>query len=320
MTRRWISALLMTALALAAWRASEALAAAPASVTAAGATMAAVPGGGSQPGPGPAAPRQAARNDSYCLTCHGTPGLTTRAASGRMISLYVDSRVLRDSAHSQLDCVTCHAGLDNHPDQPAATGAVDEAAASVVMCESCHQAAASGYGESVHGAPVLAGTGTGATCIDCHATDDTGHATTRITGVAPAREAELVAENCGRCHASELGTYRVTAHSQLVRFGAGDRAATCTTCHGAHAIVAAGSGALTPARLATVCRQCHTGADARFAQAWRGHEASAAPAGLADGLHRGVVALMALCLAFGVAHTTLDFVRRPRRLRGGRDD
>jgi predicted CXXCH cytochrome family protein len=243
--------------------------------------------------------------------------MTTRAVSGRVVSMYVDSRVLRDSAHSRLDCVTCHTGLDKHPDEPASTGAVDRAAAAVVMCESCHEAASSGYGESVHGAPVLTGTGAGATCIDCHATDAAGHATARLAGVPSGTLAESVAENCGGCHESALDTYRMTAHSQLVRFGDGARAATCSSCHGAHAIVAAGSGALTPARLAPVCQQCHDGADAKFAEAWRGHEASASPAGLADGLHKGVIALMALCLAFGLAHTTIDFVRRPRRPWGG---
>ncbi len=315
MTRRWISALLMTALALAALRASVGFAADLIQFPADGARVAsevARPAGSPQP-----APILAGRGDSFCLTCHGDPGLTTRAVSGRIVSLYVDSRVLRDSAHSQLECLTCHSGLSNHPEQPAAAEAVDRAAAAVVMCESCHLAASSGYGESVHGAPVLTGTGTGATCIDCHATDAAGHATTRLTGLPAARVAEAVAENCGRCHDDAFGTYRMTAHSQLVRFGDGARAATCTNCHGAHAIVAAGSGALTPARLATVCQQCHDGADAKFAEAWRGHEASASPAGLADGLHKGIVALMALCLAFGLAHTTIDFVRRPRRPWGG---
>lgn len=318
MTRRWISALLMTALALAAWRAGQTLAAGLDQFSAAGATVledVARPGGSSSP-----ALRPAERSDSFCLTCHGDPGLTARAANGRLVSLYVDARVLRDSAHSQLDCVACHTNLGNHPDEPVSSGLISTAAAGVVMCESCHVAAANGYAESVHGAPVLNGTGSGATCIDCHATDATGHATMRITGVSPGREAESIAKNCGHCHKAALKTYQMTAHSQLVRFGDGARAATCSTCHGAHAIAVPGgvTGAMAPANLASVCRQCHPGADAKFAQMWRGHEASVAPAGLAEGLHRGVVALMALCLAFGLAHTVLDFVRRPRRLRGGR--
>ena len=320
MTRRWISALLMTVLALALVRASAGLAADLIQVPAGGARVApevARPAGTPHPDQRPAERRPAQRTDSFCLTCHGDPGMTTRAASGRVVSMYVDSRILRDSAHSGLDCVTCHSGLDRHPDEPAWTGTVDKAAAAVLMCARCHVAASSGYGESVHGAPVLTGTGAGATCIDCHATDAAGHATSPLAGVPADRLAESVAGNCGGCHKGAFDTYRMTAHSQLVRFGDGARAATCSSCHGAHAVVAAGSGALTPARLAPVCQQCHDGADAKFAEDWRGHEASASPAGLADGLHKGVIALMALCLAFGLAHTTIDFVRRPRRPWGG---
>jgi len=207
MTRRWISALLLTALALALVRASAGLAAGQIHRSPGGVSVAreaALPAGTPHPDP-----RPAERSDSFCLTCHADPSLTTRAASGRIVSIYVDSRVLRDSAHSRLDCVACHRGLDRHPDEPAASGAVDMAAADVVLCESCHVAASNGYGESVHGAPVLAGTGAGATCIDCHASDGVGHATAPVADVPADRLAESVAENCGRCHESEFDWYVV---------------------------------------------------------------------------------------------------------------
>lgn len=305
MTRRGIAALLITALALALARSGVGVAA-DAIEELARATSAPHPD-----------QRPTEASDSFCLTCHGDPSLTTSAASGRIVSMYVDPRVLRDSAHARFNCVTCHTGLERHPDEPARTDALDRAATAVLLCVGCHVAATAGYDESVHGAPVLAGTGSGATCIDCHASDAAGHATTRLDSTVVDGLAKSIAENCGRCHGDALDTYRMTAHSRLVRLSKSDRAATCSSCHEAHATVAVGIGELTPEHLAPMCHQCHDGADAEFVRNWRGHETSASPAGLADGFHKGVVGLMALCLGFGLAHTTIDFIRRPRRPFGG---
>jgi len=266
-------------------------------------------------------PQEATRNDSFCLTCHDDPALETRLADGRALSLHVDARALRDSAHGLLGCVTCHTDLEAHPSgQMASSGLADYEARAAEMCVRCHLAAAGDYAGSVHGAPVLSETGDGATCNDCHSPDRSGHSTSRLAGLRPARQAESVAENCGRCHRDELATYRRTAHSALVQFGDEQRAATCTNCHGDHAVSAVDDpgGALAPARLALACQECHRGADEQFAGEWLGHEASSSPSGLADFAHQGIVLLMAVGVAFGLTHAALDFLRNPRRPGGGR--
>jgi hypothetical protein len=319
MTGRWTLALLLSILVLTP-RAANA-------------------GGGGEPAPGrsavsPAAPPvsrsvpgatagagtpvlpAATRNDSFCLTCHGDAALETRFADGAALSLHVDARVLRDSAHGQLDCVTCHTDSGTHPDPPMpSSGLADYQARAVQMCVRCHLAAAGEYAGSVHGTPVLSGSGGGATCNDCHSPDGSAHSTSRVASLSAAGNSASVAENCGRCHSGALATYQRTGHGQLVEFASNQRAATCTDCHGDHAVkaVADPSGGLTPSALAVTCQNCHRGADAKFAGQWLGHEASTSPTGLADFAHWGVVLVMAVGVCFGVTHVTLDFLRNPRR-------
>ena len=319
MARPWILVLIFAALVLAPWPARAGDEGRPAPGRAAVASAAGSFGVDAGRAAGPV-PQEATRSDSFCLTCHDDTALETRLADGRALSLHVDARALRDSAHGLLGCVTCHTDLEAHPSgQMASSGLADYQARAAEMCVRCHLAAAGDYADSVHGAPVLSRTGEGATCIDCHSSDRSGHSTSRTAGLRSAAQAEAVAENCGRCHRDELATYRRTAHSSLVQFGDKRWAATCTNCHGDHAVSAVDdpAGALAPARLALACGECHRGADEKFAGEWLGHEASSSPSGLADYVHRGIVLLMALGVGFGLTHVTLDFLRNPRRPGGG---
>ena len=324
MTGRWTLALLLTTLAVASLaltsRAVDARqdgepAPGQAAAVSAGVAASSLLGDAASGGYAPA-PRAATPNDSLCLTCHGDSALATRFSDGEPLSLHVDARVVRDSAHGQLDCVTCHADRETCPDAPLPSSTLaNYEARGVLVCLSCHRSAASGYADSVHGAPVLSGTGAGATCNDCHSSDGSGHSTSPVAGLRAAGAAAAVTESCGRCHVDDLASYRRTGHGQLVRFADNRRAATCTDCHGAHAVSAVddpGEG-LAPAGLAVVCQKCHEGADEQFAGEWLGHEASVSPSGVADYLHRGIVLLMAVGVCFGVTHVTLDFLRNSRR-------
>ena len=323
MARPWILVLLLTTLVLTSWPASagqegQPAPGQPAVAPAAGpASISLGLEAGGRAGP---VTQEGTRNDSFCLTCHFDPALEARLPDGDTLSLHVDASALRDSAHGLLGCVTCHTDLETHPSgQLASSGLADYQARAAEMCVRCHLAAAGDYAGSVHGTPALSRTGDGATCNDCHSADGSGHSTSRLAGLRPARQAEAVAENCGRCHRDELATYRRTAHSALVQFGDEQRAATCTNCHGDHAVSAVDdpAGALTPARLAIACGECHRGADEQFAGEWLGHEASSSPTGLADWARRGIVLLMAMGVAFGLTHAALDFLRNPKRPGGG---
>ena len=321
MARPWILVLLLTTLVLTSLPASAGKEGQPAPGQPAVASAAGAASGswGLETGGG-AGPVAQERNDSYCLTCHDDPALETRLADGRALSLHVDASALRDSAHGLLTCLTCHSDLETHPSgKVASSGLTDYQARAAEMCVRCHLAAAGDYAGSAHGAPVLSRNGDGATCNDCHSRDGSGHSTSSLVSLRSSRQAELVAENCGRCHEDELATYRSTAHSRLVELGDERPAATCTNCHGDHAVMAVDDPGrpLAPARLAVACRECHRGADEQFAGEWLGHEASSSPTGLANWARRGIVLLMAMGVAFGLTHAALDFLRNPKRPGGG---
>jgi hypothetical protein len=271
---------------------------------------------------GPVA-RKAPHSDSYCLTCHGKPSLQTRFADGQSLSLYVDAREPRDSAHAFLTCITCHDDREVCPpyrDKPLDFAAYQSEATE--MCIRCHLAAAGDYVQSVHGQPILEGSGDGATCSDCHSPELSGHSVVRLDDPRSSLAPQSVDGNCGRCHAKELTTYRDTSHSKVARFGDPERPANCTTCHGDHAVKAIDDPdePLMAANLAIVCGRCHDGADEAFAGGWLGHDGSSRFAGFFVA-ERSVVALIAVSLCFGLVHMALDFRRRlSDRWRGDRDN
>lgn len=322
MSRRWTLALLVTVVLLSARSASASPddesvpgQSADTSVHATSFGSLAVVSGGGNGTVHPAA----TQSDAFCLTCHGESTLGTRLADGSTLSLHVDARALRDSAHDMMGCLTCHVDRETCPDQPIpASGLAGYRARAVELCLRCHLAAAGDYSVSVHGMPVLSSTGDGATCNDCHSTDGSGHSTNRVADLRGARTAGSVAESCGRCHGDALATYRRTAHGELAQVAGKRRAAICADCHGIHSVKRVDDpvGGVTPANLAGVCGECHRDADEQFAARWLGHEASATPSGLADYVHWGVVSLMAVGVCFGLTHTTLDFLRNPRRIGG----
>ena len=266
----------------------------------------------------------APHTDSYCLTCHGNPSLQTRFADGGKLSLHVDARALRDSAHGLLTCTTCHADHEVCP--PGRAEPLDSATYRIEateMCISCHLAAAGDYAESAHGQPVLTDSGDGATCNDCHALEPSGHAVGWVSDPSLMLSPQSVDENCGRCHEDALRTYRHTSHSKVARFGDPDRPANCTTCHGDHAVKAVDDPdePMTAANLVTVCGDCHDGADESFASGWRGHAASSSRSAGVYFTERSLVFLIATGLAFGLVHMALDLRRRlDGRWRGGGSD
>ena len=76
-----------------------------------------------------------------------------------------------------------------------------------------------------------------------------------------------VIKECGTCHAALIETYRDTYHGQVTELGFA-RVATCSDCHGTHAIHAPTDPASTvsPQRIVETCRKCHPAANARFAK------------------------------------------------------
>lgn len=258
--------------------------------------------------------------NSYCQTCHADESLSSGFSNGQPLSLYVDARDVRDSAHELLTCVTCHDRLRTHPDEnPPLFDIATYRTEANEMCERCHQAAADGYAGSAHWKPVFQ-EGEGATCIDCHSPDGSGHRVAVISDPESLLSPARVAGACGSCHEQALNTYDRTSHGKVARFGDAKTTATCVSCHNDHNVYAVEDLALPAgvASLSTACARCHDGADASFARAWPGHSEGAPPGSAADILERLGFFMAAVVVGSGLVHVSLDLVRRRTgRGRGG---
>ncbi len=80
-------------------------------------------------------------------------------------------------------------------------------------------------------------------CVDCHATiTETPH------------ESKLPPAQCTSCHEKAAGQFAASIHGMSHKLGASD-AATCTSCHGSHDMVAMGEVSVIPQawRMRTPC-------------------------------------------------------------------
>jgi hypothetical protein len=119
--------------------------------------------------------------------------------------------------------------------------------------------AADHFAGSVHGKALR--------CVDCHTTI-TGlpHNNVAKTPADWDRTKLAITKNCIACHAKAAQGYTETYHGQVIALGFAD-GATCSDCHGSHAILRASNPAssVAPANLLKTCQKCHQDATAGFA-------------------------------------------------------
>ena len=103
-----------------------------------------------------------AQSNDDCLACHDDPTLTT-IRNGHKVTRYIPDNALKNSVHSDMECVSCHtdAAVKDfpHPDTLKA-----------VNCGSCHDTEKANYLKGVHGKAFLANDKNAPTCKDCHGT------------------------------------------------------------------------------------------------------------------------------------------------------
>lgn len=250
--------------------------------------------------------------DDFCLTCHADSSLETGFTDGRALSLYVDARVLRDSAHGLLNCVTCHDQYEiPRPERRDPLDFVTYQNETEAMCARCHKTAASGYEGSAHWERGFRD-GEVATCTDCHSADRSGHNVAATSDsrsmLAPAR----LAGTCGRCHERAQDTFEETSHGKVARFGDAAATATCTSCHSDHAADNV-DDLLLPTSIATLaagCAKCHDGAGESFFRAWPGHSEGAPRGSVASMVGQAGFFTAAAVVGMGLTHAALDFLRR----------
>jgi cytochrome b subunit of formate dehydrogenase len=116
------------------------------------------------------------------------------------------------------------------------------------------------FAGSVHGKA-------GLRCIDCHTSiTELPHKNLPATAAAHAEERLAINKTCGNCHGKAWQSYLETYHGQVAALGYA-KTATCSDCHGTHAIRPANDPAssVAPANLLQTCRKCHADATAGFA-------------------------------------------------------
>ncbi len=203
-------------------------------------------------------------SDRECLRCHADHTLHSVSASGDTLSMYVDSKVLQDSAHTTIPCVKCHSDIDPRLHRPCEpSGRVD--------CSACHSKISEEYFESGHGKDWASGVKEAPYCTDCHGT----HNAYRHNDERSLTFRSNVPALCGKCHTkggaantaadltekSAFNDYSKSVHGRALTEKGLLPSAICIDCHGSHLILPASDNRskVYPRNLPATCANCHRG-------------------------------------------------------------
>lgn len=203
-------------------------------------------------------------NCGSCHEVHAThkPHLSPRVAQACVNCHQKEQESFKGSVHEQLlasgnmHCLSCHS---THKDEVAAQQ-YDAG------CGSCHQDVEAIYRGSVHRFGRLRGDDGAATCASCHH----GHHVLPAGDPASPTNRVNIPGTCGKCHTGQsivtnefvrlpitLPNYLKSVHGMGLREG--DLTATCTDCHGTHALQTAQdpNSQINRFHIAETCGKCH---------------------------------------------------------------
>jgi cytochrome b subunit of formate dehydrogenase len=104
-------------------------------------------------------------------------------------------------------------------------------------------------------------------CVDCHTTiTELPHTNVSKTPAEWDRARLAINKNCINCHGKAAQGYTETYHGQVITMGFAS-GATCSDCHGSHAVLRSSDPAssVAPANLLKTCQTCHRDATRGFA-------------------------------------------------------
>ncbi len=195
-----------------------------------------------------------------CMECHGDDSLTGVDESGQEYTLFLDLNKYERSVHGELDCASCHTGIEELPhDEKLPT----------VNCGDCHEEETEIY--QWHGHLRVGESKDMPGCADCHGTHDIVKSTEKRSSVNPLN----LPKTCGRCHedidlvkkheilmAHPVELFKNSIHGKA-SLGGVYLAATCNDCHStggsAHRILAPGlpESAVNHFNIPRTCGKCH---------------------------------------------------------------
>ncbi|MEN8149237.1 MAG: cytochrome b/b6 domain-containing protein [Planctomycetota bacterium] len=235
----------------------------------------------------PASPTHKTRLPDTCAKCHGKAGLLT----DQIVKLPESFQDYRKSVHGQgavhgvsaaASCDDCHEVHDlravSDPDSPINPRNVSK------TCGKCHPDIQRAYDRSIHGRALQAGVMDSPNCTDCHGEHLILSPSDPESKTSTARQS---IETCGKCHddpviiakyhlkGGVVGSYHDSYHGWATRADAGS-AATCISCHTAHAVLPETDKASTvhPENVVDTCKQCHPRASIQFARSYTHETAS----------------------------------------------
>lgn len=153
-------------------------------------------------------------------------------------------------------CTDCHSShyVLKHTDERSMVNPKNIPA----TCANCHRGIYKDFIKSVHFSATGESEEKLPTCMDCHS----AHGIARVEQDAFMTE---VTQQCGSCHKELAETYFDTMHGKAYRLGY-LKAARCSDCHGAHAILSVNNpnSSVGLTNVVTTCQKCHADANRRF--------------------------------------------------------
>jgi cytochrome b subunit of formate dehydrogenase len=198
-----------------------------------------------------------------CGECHGVKGKAAGFSTVQDTNVVVDYATSVHGAALQKKgllltavCTDCHAKhlILSHKDEHSSINAKNISN----TCGICHVGIYKQFVTSIH-SPTVSKSGKDLpTCEDCHSSH-------KIKRVEQDKFMTEVTDQCGRCHQDLAKTYFDTAHGKSYLLG-NKKAAKCSDCHGAHAILPVNNPNSTVGfkNVVQTCRQCHPGVNRRF--------------------------------------------------------
>jgi len=159
------------------------------------------------------------QSNEDCLTCHEDNTLTTER-KGKEVSLYVNIKILQNSPHRKLTCISCHVGF-NAEDLP------HKEDIQPINCLSCHKDARvkHQFHPQMKNANGINGP-EGASCRTCHGTHDVVSPKVKTSKWS----ADNLVQSCGRCHTDVKEIFVASKHYEGLTEGVLG-SPNCLSCH-----------------------------------------------------------------------------------------
>ena len=201
-----------------------------------------------------------AQSNETCMDCHEDEDMTAFIKDTVEISAYIDLEVYENSIHGDMDCIDCHADIDDPEDHNEDLEKVN--------CADCHEDEQAEFSTSIHALAMEEDHIEGAECKDCHGkhnilpSDDENSMTYKLN----------IEFTCGECHTKpevlkQLGirgegpvkAYHGSVHDKILHENPEKNAPTCINCHDYHNVLRKTNPNCTFAKnqVPETCGQCH---------------------------------------------------------------